>query len=138
MAKKKMTLASAAEVVRLRGMKDDWGDALYSAEKIADMLGVSESTVWRVIKGVAAYRKLQNTLAPADALASQERVLEMLKMAPTGEGETSNSLEKLQKELAEQTRPISLGELQTQEGQISPETKAKLQEMGFIPRKSNE
>ena len=41
----------------LRDVVDDWGDPVHSAEWIGQQMGVSESTVWRVLKGRSAYAK---------------------------------------------------------------------------------
>lgn len=41
----------------LRDIVDGWGDPVHSAEWIAQQMEVSESTVWRVLKGRSAYAK---------------------------------------------------------------------------------
>ena len=41
----------------LRDEVDGWGDPVHSAEWIGQQIGVSESTVWRVLKGRSAYAK---------------------------------------------------------------------------------
>jgi len=41
----------------LRDEVDGWGDPVHSAEWIGQQMGVSESTVWRVLKGRSAYAK---------------------------------------------------------------------------------
>jgi len=55
MGKKAVTVEMAEEIRRLRELKDGWGDPLWSNARIAERLGLSESTVWRVDRGRAAY-----------------------------------------------------------------------------------
>jgi hypothetical protein len=47
--------AQVAQIFKLREELDDWGDPKYSGAYIAEQLGVSEATVWRVLKKRAAY-----------------------------------------------------------------------------------
>lgn len=52
---KALNPAQVAQIFRLREEKDDWGDPKWSGAYIAEQLGVSESTVWRVLTKRAAY-----------------------------------------------------------------------------------
>ncbi len=53
---KVLTAAQVEEIHRMREIVDDWGTPVPSGEDIAAALGVSSSTIWRVLKGKAAYR----------------------------------------------------------------------------------
>lgn len=53
---KVLSAAQVEEIHRLREVVDDWGTPVHSGEDIADALGVSSSTIWRVLKGKAAYK----------------------------------------------------------------------------------
>lgn len=53
---KVLTAAQVEEIHRMREIVDDWGTPVHSGEDIAGALGVSSSTIWRVLKGKAAYR----------------------------------------------------------------------------------
>ena len=50
MGKKALSPAEVAQIYALREQVDDWGEPKWSGEYIAQALGVSESTVWRVLR----------------------------------------------------------------------------------------
>lgn len=52
---KALTPTAVVEIHRLREELDDWGEPKYSGAYIAEQLGVSEATIWRVLKKRAAY-----------------------------------------------------------------------------------
>jgi IS30 family transposase len=54
-SKKIVTPELAGEISRLREEVDGWGDKKWSCAAIAEKLGLSESTVWRVDTRRAAY-----------------------------------------------------------------------------------
>lgn len=58
MVKRVLTQMQAGEIRRLRLEKNDWGEPLYTGAEIAAAVGVSESTVWRVLNKQAAYAKM--------------------------------------------------------------------------------
>ncbi len=53
---KVLSAGQVEEIHRMREVVDSWGEPVHSGEAIAAALGVSESTIWRVLKGKAAYR----------------------------------------------------------------------------------
>lgn len=58
MTKRVLTQMQAGEIRRLRLERNDWGEPLYTGAEIAAAVGVSESTVWRVLNKQAAYAKM--------------------------------------------------------------------------------
>jgi hypothetical protein len=52
---KALTPQAVVEIHRLREVMDDWGEPKFSGAFIAAQLGVSEATIWRVLKKRAAY-----------------------------------------------------------------------------------
>lgn len=52
---KALTPNAVVEIWRLREELDDWGEPKWSGAFIAAQLGVSEATIWRVLKKRAAY-----------------------------------------------------------------------------------
>jgi len=52
-----LTPTAVGEVYRMREQLDEWGEPKWSAAHIATQLGVSEATIWRVLKKRAAYGK---------------------------------------------------------------------------------
>lgn len=58
MVKRVMTQFTAGEVRRLREELNEWGEPKWTGVEIAVVLGVSESTVWRVLSRQAAYAKM--------------------------------------------------------------------------------
>lgn len=58
MARKVLTQFAAGEVRRMRAEVDEWGDPLWTGLEISIKLGISESTVWRVLNKQAAYAKM--------------------------------------------------------------------------------
>lgn len=106
MTKRVLTQMQAGEIRRLRAEMNDWGEPRYTGAEIAAAVGVSESTVWRVLNKQAAYAKMGRveggglsmesasaalTLSgfkgmEAEAEASAQRVLERLK-----QGEAADS-----------------------------------------------
>lgn len=110
MGKRILTPSAAAEILRLRAMQDEWGDALHTGFDIAGILGVSEATVWRVIKRQAAYARVKDLPTVAESKASQGKLLEMLA------GDTSGLAPELQESL------------EKLKGLITPKTAVKLPE----------
>lgn len=51
-----LTPAAVEAIHTMRAELDVWGEPKYSGEAIAEKMGVSESTVWRVLKMKAAYK----------------------------------------------------------------------------------
>ena len=70
--KKVLSPAAVSEIWRLREELDDWGGPKWSGEYIASQLGVSESTVWRVLRKRAAYR----TEGPAAQALARAQAME--------------------------------------------------------------
>ena len=104
MSKKILTPAAAGEIRRLRDEVDEWGEPCWSGAQIADKLGVSESTVWRVIRKQAAYARVKAAPTPEQIQQSMERTLSMLATAAPEAAETNSSLQKLRDEIAERKR----------------------------------
>ena len=78
MSKRALTPAAAMEIKRLRAERNDWGEAKWSAAEIAEKLGVSESTVWRVLKKRAAYSAMRELPSEEEAAASLARFKDMM------------------------------------------------------------
>lgn len=55
MSKKLLTPEQVTMIRNMRAEVDGWGDPKWTGEHIADAVGVSPSTVWRVLKERAAY-----------------------------------------------------------------------------------
>jgi hypothetical protein len=51
----------------MREQLDEWGEAKWSAAHIAGQLGVSEATIWRVLKKRAAYGKKGSSAGQEEA-----------------------------------------------------------------------
>jgi hypothetical protein len=64
---KVLTPAAVGEVYRMREQLDEWGEAKWSAAHIATQLGVSEATIWRVLKKRAAYGKKGSSAGQEEA-----------------------------------------------------------------------
>ena len=105
MSRKALTPAAAGEIRRLYDEKDEWGEPRYSGAWIADQLGVSESTVWRVIRRQAAYAKVIAAPTQDQMTASMERTLALLESQPPNP-ETDQSTARLRQELQERKRLI--------------------------------
>ena len=73
MGRKVLTPAAAMEIKRLYGLVDGRGRAMYSQMTIASMLGVSETTVFRVINHGGAYGAVPELPTDEEAKASEER-----------------------------------------------------------------
>ena len=58
MVKRVLTQMQAGEIRRMRLELNDWGDPKWTGAEIAAAIGVSESTVWRVLNKQAAYAKM--------------------------------------------------------------------------------
>jgi len=56
--KRVMTQFTAGEVRRMRAEVNEWGEPKWTGVEIAVALGVSESTIWRVLNKQAAYEKM--------------------------------------------------------------------------------
>jgi hypothetical protein len=107
MAKKVLTPEAAGHIRRMREQVDGWGDPLHSAQAIALELGVSESTVWRVIKQTAAY---SGRAAVVTGRAAMLQALETVakNAEPTEEAIAASQerfLALLQKETKEERQP---------------------------------
>lgn len=70
MASKVLTSAATMEIKRLRTILDHRGNPKYSQMKIAGMLGVSETTVFRVLNHGGAYGAVPEVKTDAEAEAS--------------------------------------------------------------------
>lgn len=91
MGSKVLTPAAAMEAKRLYEMKDSRGKRIYSQLQIAEMLGVSETTVFRVVHRSAAFAGLREMPTDQEAKASLEKFLQgNPDLAPQG------ALEKMQ------------------------------------------
>jgi len=75
MGKKAISPEMAARVFALREEKDGWGDFVWSCSAIAKELGVSESTIWRVVAKRAAYTG-KNVVMEKKQMDAQWRALE--------------------------------------------------------------
>ena len=62
-----LTPAAVGEVYRMREQLDEWGEPKWSAAHIAGQLGVSEATIWRVLKKRAAYGKKGSSAGQEEA-----------------------------------------------------------------------
>ena len=58
---KVLTPAAVVEIHRMREVLDEWGEPKFSGAHIAEQLGVSEATIWRVLKKRAAYALGKNS-----------------------------------------------------------------------------
>ena len=73
MAKKALTPAAAMEIKRLYALMDERGNRLYSQMRIGGMVGVSETTVFRVVHKEAAYAAVRELPTDDEAAASEAR-----------------------------------------------------------------
>ncbi len=73
MTRRVLTSAAAMEIKRLYELKDSQGKPLYSQMQIAGMLGVSETTVFRVIHKAAAYARVRELPTQDEAAESEAR-----------------------------------------------------------------
>ena len=73
MGKKVLTAAAAMEIKRLYALEDVRGNRLHSQMEIADMLGVSETTVFRVVHKRAAYSAVRELPTSDEAKESEVR-----------------------------------------------------------------
>ena len=109
MTKRVLTQAQCGEIRRMRAEVDDWGEARWTGLAIAEAIGCSEGTVWRVLGRRAGYARAPSGLSmeaaaaamvlspaatglDAEAQASAERMLERLRPASPldgGEAETT-------------------------------------------------
>ena len=96
MGRKVLTDAAAAEILRLRAMKDSRGLPVYSQMKIASLLGVSETTVFRVLNRGGAYMATPELKTDEEAAASEARFRAM-----NPELFQNSTLEKMQAAVAE-------------------------------------
>lgn len=67
MSKKVLTPAAAMEAKRLYALRDARGRQLHSQMEIADLLGVSETTVFRAVHKRAAYAGVRELPTGTDA-----------------------------------------------------------------------
>ena len=118
--KKALTPAAVEEIWRLREELDEWGEPRWSGEYIAAQIGVSESTIWRVLRKKAAYRK--------EGVAAQTKArFAALETDTLGAaGQDRPDLEQRAAESARQVleglREVPIDPL----GEMSEETKAKM------------
>jgi len=128
MVRRVMTQFTAGEVRRLRAEVDDWGDPKWTGTEIAVALGVSESTVWRVLNKQAAYEKMGKVDKGG---LSMEMAAAALAISPsTGMDEAARASEEkmkawLEKGMVKEEAAPTREESWT-EKQMSPETKARL------------
>jgi len=57
MGKRMLKPGHVEQILALRAQLDGWGEPELTGTEIAARMGVSESTVWRVIRGQAAYKQ---------------------------------------------------------------------------------
>lgn len=76
MTKKVLTGAAAMEIKRLYALVDARGGRLHSQMEIADMLGVSETTVFRAVHKRAAYGGVRDLPTEGEAEESERRFRE--------------------------------------------------------------
>ena len=60
MAKKTLTLEAAMEIKRLYELRDACGNRLYSQLQVGDIVGVSETTVFRTVRQKAKCMEVSN------------------------------------------------------------------------------
>lgn len=106
MVKRVLTQWQAGEIRRLRLEKNEWGDAKWTGMEIAVSLGISESTVWRVLNKQAAYAKM-GKVEPGGL--SMEMAAAALANAPVAgmEKEAQDSYQRLQERLTKLVPPPS-------------------------------
>ena len=73
MTKKVLTPAAAMEIKRLYALEDEKGNKQHSQMDIAAMLGVSETTVFRVVHKRAAYMAIRELPTDEEAKESERR-----------------------------------------------------------------
>ena len=73
-----LTPEEAMRAKELYEQKDAYGRRKLSQMKIARMLGVSETTIFRIVNRAGGYRDLKELPKEEDVLASQERVMKGL------------------------------------------------------------
>lgn len=73
MSKKILTPAAAMEIKRLYALEDWRGRKVHSQMEIASMLGVSETTVFRVLRARAAYEDVRELPTQEEAAQSIAR-----------------------------------------------------------------
>lgn len=107
MSKRSLTPLQAGEIRRLRAEVNDWGEPKWTGAEIARAIGCSESTVWRVLGGTAAYGKPRPTSGMTMELAAASLAV--------GGGEAAGldaaaeaSMRRLQEKLARPVPPSAL------------------------------
>ena len=98
MTKKVLTGAAAMEIKRLYALVDERGGRLHSQMEIADMLGVSETTVFRAVHKRAAYGGVRDLPTDGEAGESERR---FRAARPELFKEEDSALAKLQRAVAE-------------------------------------
>jgi transcriptional regulator with XRE-family HTH domain len=118
--KKVLTPAAVGEIWRLREELDDWGEPKWSGEQIAEQIGVSESTVWRVLRKKAAYRKE----GPAAQTKARFAALETDTLGVAGQDrpDMEQRAAESARQVLEGLREVPVDPL----GEMSEEAKAKL------------
>ena len=103
MSKRALTPSAAGKILELREELNEWGEHIYTGDEIAELLGVSPSTVWRVIHKQAAYARVKAAPTQAQMQASMERTLAILTAAPTASNpEAQASIERLKRSIEQQ------------------------------------
>ena len=97
MTKKVLTGAAAMEIKRLYALVDARGGRLHSQMEIADMLGVSETTVFRAVHKRAAYGGVRDLPTDGEAEESERK----FRSARPELFEEDSALGKLQRAVAE-------------------------------------
>jgi len=122
MGKKAISPEMAVRIYELREVLDEWGDHKWSCGAIAKQLGVSESTIWRVVAKRAAYvgrnAVMEKRQAEAQWKALEQEAFGQVE-APELDAAARASEEKM-------LRMLQGKEESWTEKQMSPETKARL------------
>ena len=102
MSRKILTPGNVRAILEMRSILNEWGEPRHTGAEIAVQLGVSESTVWRVIREQAAYARRVAPSREAEQ-ANFEAALNAVTAAPAAalEDAAQTSLAKLQAMLKE-------------------------------------
>lgn len=108
MATRRALSASAAlEIKRLANEVDERGRKRYSQMAIAKMLGVGETTVFRVLNGAGAYQALPDPKTEDEALESARRFREEHPELFTAEGKMVAAVTKEKEQVATVDKALS-------------------------------
>ena len=83
MGRRVLTPAAAMEIKRLHGIVDQWDRPVYTQIEIAKKLGVSETTVFRVLHKVGPYETLREVPTDTEAAESYAKLVRMLEESKT-------------------------------------------------------